>query len=86
MTMRDTQPMVMENEALQALGSGQIAYVRSMTSDDLLTLFPEVPELESGLHLWVLLNADGTPIMLADSREAVLANAAEQHLQTVWLH
>ncbi len=33
-----------------------------------------------------LLAADGTPIMLADSREAVVMNAHEQDLETVSLH
>jgi hypothetical protein len=33
-----------------------------------------------GLELWALLAADGSPIMLADSREAVVLNARENDL------
>jgi hypothetical protein len=36
--------------------------------------------------LFALLGADGTPIMLTDSRDAALANALQQELQTVSLH
>jgi hypothetical protein len=45
-----------------------------------------VPPIAAGLDLWALLGADGTPIMLADSREAVVLNAHENDLETVSLH
>ena len=76
----------MQPGEFKALGAGQIAYVKAMTSDDLTTLFPDAPSMEPGLKLWVLLNADGTPIMLSDSKEVALANAAEHELYTVALH
>jgi hypothetical protein len=38
------------------------------------------------MELWALLGADGTPIMLSDSREAVVLNAHENDLETVSLH
>ncbi|WP_417768007.1 DUF1150 family protein [Stappia sp.] len=83
---RDEEHLEMQPGELKALGAGQIAYVKRMTSDDVSTLFPQAPHMEPGLNLWVLLNADGTPIMLTDSREAALANAAEHELHTVGLH
>jgi hypothetical protein len=73
-------------ESLAGLGGGRIAYVRPMRSDDVRTLFPNVPPIAPGLDLWALLAADGTPIMLADSREAVVMNAHENDLETVSLH
>jgi hypothetical protein len=76
----------MQPGEFKALGAGQIAYVKPMTSDDLTNLFPDAPSMEPGLKLWVLLNADGTPIMLSDSKEVALANAAEHELYTVALH
>ncbi|WP_249692735.1 DUF1150 domain-containing protein [Stappia sp. WLB 29] len=82
----DEQTFTMKPGEFQALGTGQIAYVKPMTSDDLTTLFPQAPRMRPGLNLWVLLNADGTPIMLSDSRETALANAAEHQLHTVALH
>ncbi len=49
-------------------------------------LFPQAPALTPGLDLFALLSASGAPIMLADSRDAVLANALAQDLQPVSLH
>ncbi|MEP0452136.1 MAG: DUF1150 family protein [Roseibium sp.] len=49
-------------------------------------LFPEVPPIQDSTTLWALLNADGTPILLADSREAALANAFEHDLEMVSVH
>ena len=49
-------------------------------------LFPSLPPVADGLELWALLAADGTPIMLADSREAVVMNAHENDLEPMSLH
>ena len=49
--------------------------VKTIRSEDVHTLFPKVPEIEPGLKLFALHAADGTPIMLTDSREAAIANA-----------
>jgi hypothetical protein len=76
----------MEPGEFKALGAGEIAYVKPMTSDTLKALFPDAPDMQPGLRLWVLLNADGTPIMLSDSRDVALANAEEHDLHTVALH
>lgn len=76
----------MTPETLAGLGGGRIAYVRPMSSEEVQTLFPNVPPIAPGLDLWALLAADGTPIMLADSREAVVMNAHENDLETVSLH
>ncbi|WP_349358942.1 DUF1150 family protein [Stappia sp.] len=84
--IRDIERQAMNPGEFKALGAGEIAYVKPMTSDDLSTLFPEAPKMASGLQLWVLLNADGTPIMLSDSKDVALANAAEHDLDTVALH
>jgi hypothetical protein len=76
----------MTPESLAGLGAGAIAYVRPMRSEEVKTLFPNVPPIAPGLELWALLGADGTPIMLSDSREAVVLNAHENDLETVSLH
>ncbi|MEP9376487.1 DUF1150 domain-containing protein [Aquabacter sp. CN5-332] len=73
-------------EALAGLGGGQIAYVRTIRSEDVRRLFPQAPEIAPGLTLFTLHAADGTPIMLTDSREAALANASEHELVTVSVH
>lgn len=72
--------------ALAALGGGHIAYVKGMTSDEVTRIFPHAPRLEPGLKLFALLGADGAPILLTDSREAAVANALANDLETVSLH
>lgn len=68
------------------LGQGAIAYLKPIRSEEVATLFPQAPAIEPGLDLFVLLGADGVPILLTDSRDAALANAMQQQLQTVSLH
>ena len=76
----------MTPEAFAVLGGGKIAYLRPISSEEVRELFPQAPELAPGLKLFVLLNADGTPILLTDSREAALANALQNELTTVSVH
>ena len=69
-----------------ALGTGEVAYVKPMTSDELMRIFPQAPKIESGLQLFTLLSADGAPILVTDSRDAATANAWEHDLKMVSLH
>lgn len=73
-------------EALAALGEGHIAYVKQIRSEDVPGLFPQAPRLAPGVKLFALHAADGTPIMLTDSREAAIANAWSNALETVSVH
>jgi len=73
-------------EALAGLGGGKIAYIKSIRSEDVRALFPQAPQLAPGLKLFALHAADGTPIMVTDSREAALANASDHQLETVSVH
>jgi hypothetical protein len=75
-------------EALAHLGDGHIAYVKTIRSEDVRALFPqaEMPQMAPGQKLFALHAADGTPIMLTDSREAAIANAWSQELETVSVH
>jgi hypothetical protein len=73
-------------EALAVLGGGKLAYVKTIRSEDVQKFFPQAPELPSGSLLYALHAADGTPIMLTDSREAAIANAWSHELETVSVH
>ena len=73
-------------EALAHLGDGQIAYVKAIRSEDVPALFPQAPQIAPGMKLFALHGADGTPIMITDSREAAVANAWSNELQTVSVH
>jgi hypothetical protein len=71
---------------LAALGEGEVAYVKPISSDEVRRIFPQAPELAPGLNLFALLSASGTPILLADSAETAVANAWAHDLRTVSLH
>jgi hypothetical protein len=73
-------------EALALLGGGKIAYVKSIRSEDVSSMFPQAPALQPGMQLFALHAADGTPMMLTDSREAAVASAWSQELETVSVH
>jgi hypothetical protein len=86
MTNNDVTFQTMSAEALALLGGGQIAYVRAIRSEDVQKQFPQVSDVEPGTLLYALHAADGTPIMLTDSREAAVANAWSHQLETVSVH
>src|SRR5258707_12967855 len=65
-------------EALALLGGGKIAYVKMVRSEDVRKQFPQAPQLAPGTLLYALHAADGTPILLTDSREAAIANAKKR--------
>jgi hypothetical protein len=73
-------------EALAQMGDGEIAYVKTIRSEDVPVLFPQAPDIEPGLELFALHAADGTPIMLTDSLEAAVAGAQSNELETVSVH
>jgi hypothetical protein len=76
----------MSPEALAGLGGGKIAYVKAIRSEDVKNLFPEAPQLAPGLRLFALHAADGTPIMVTDTRESAIASAWNHELETVSVH
>jgi len=68
------------------LGGGQVAYVREIKSEQVRGMFPQAPQMAPGMKLFSLHAADGTPIIITDSREAAIANAREHELDTVSVH
>jgi hypothetical protein len=82
----ENKKIEMSQEALAHLGDGRIAYVKAIRSEDVPALFPQAPEIAPGVQLFALHAADGTPMMLTDSREAAVANAWSQELEMVSVH
>jgi hypothetical protein len=82
-TFRET---MISPEALALLGGGKIAYVKTIRSEDVASLFPQAPQIAPGLKLFALHAADGTPIMLTDTRESAVANAWSHELEAVSVH
>jgi len=81
----ESRPLL-TNEQLASLGDGRVAYLKPIRSEDVSRLFPAAPAIQPGLQLFALVAADGTPIIVTDSRDAALANAMSQELEMVSLH
>jgi hypothetical protein len=79
-------PVSISTEALAHLGDGEIAYIKTIRSEDVPAMFPQAPEIAPGLKLFSLHAADGTPIMVTDSHEAAVANALSNELRTLSVH
>ena len=77
---------VMTAQAFAVLGGGKIAYVKPIRSEDVHSLYPEAPQMQPGIRLFALHAADGTPILVTDTREAAVANARTHELETVSVH
>jgi hypothetical protein len=81
-----TEKPAMSPQAFAVLGGGKIAYVKPIRSEDVQDLYPEAPQLQPGMQLFALHAADGTPILVTDSREAAIANAWSHELETLSVH
>jgi hypothetical protein len=81
-----TTKTAMTDQAFSILGGGKIAYVKPIRSEDVHDMYPQAPELQPGLQLFALHAADGTPILVTDTREAAVANAWSNELETVSVH
>jgi hypothetical protein len=76
----------MSAEAFAVFGGTKMAYIRPIRSEDVPFVYPDAPDLEPGLALFALSAADGTAIMITDSREAAVALAEQHQLDTVSVH
>ena len=86
MTNEHTEKPIMSTQAFAVLGGGKIAYVKPIKSDDVHELYPQAPEMQPGMQLFALHAADGTPILVTDTREAAVANAWNNELEAVSVH
>ncbi len=77
---------VMSEIELARLGGGQVAYIKVLSIDEARQLFPAVEGLPSGVRLFALHAADGTPIALTDSRQAALSHAMDGELAVASVH
>jgi hypothetical protein len=73
-------------EALAAMGGGELAYIRAFRAAELRHIFPQSAELHPAVQLFALFGADGTPLMLADTRDAVISGAWQNDLAMATLH
>jgi hypothetical protein len=92
-TKRSRTPAIAEQVApvmseidLARLGGGQVAYIKTLSSDDAKRMFPAIEGLPAGINLYALHAADGTPIALTDTRQAALSHAMDGELEVASLH
>jgi hypothetical protein len=86
MTNEHTEKPIMSSQAFAILGGGKIAYVKPIKSENVHELYPQAPEMQPGMQLFALHAADGTPILVTDTREAAVANACNNELEAVSVH
>jgi hypothetical protein len=76
----------MSMRELAQLGDGKVAYIKVMTHDEAKELFPAVENLPEGIDLFSLHGADGTPLILTDSRQAAIGHALGDELEIASVH
>jgi hypothetical protein len=85
-TQRPAVASVMSEIELARLGGGQVAYIKTLSSDEALRMFPAIEDLPRGINLFALHAADGTPIALTDTRQAALSHAMDGELEIASVH
>lgn len=68
-----------------ALGAGDIVFWRQMPAGELASFIPQAGLAPSSQMLELLMSADGAPVLIADSRDAILdwIEGHEVHLATL---
>ncbi len=77
---------IMSADELQQLGDGEVAYIKTLTSDQAHAMFPSVEGLPDGINLYAVHAADGTPLALTDSMQAALGHALGDELEIASVH
>lgn len=71
---------------LAKLGGGKIAYIRVLDAEEAKKRCPSIEGIPAGVDLFALYAADGTPLALADSRQAAIGHAIGDELEIVPVH
>jgi hypothetical protein len=82
----DSRPIEISPEALAAIGGGEWAYLRKMTGAEIRAKFPGAPDVSAETDFFAVFGADGTPLALADTQQAALANMVANDLTPVAVH
>lgn len=77
---------VMSQRELAALGGGQVAYIKVLSSDEAKRIYPSIDDVPNGISLYALQAADGTPIALTDTLQAAIGHAMGDELQIASVH
>lgn len=77
---------IMSDRELAALGGGRVAYIKQLSSEEAVKLYPSASELPPGVRLFALHAADGSPIALTDTRQAAVGHAMGDELEIASVH
>jgi hypothetical protein len=83
---KEAPPTLMSDRDLAALGGGRIAYIKIMSSDEARRMYPAVDGVPTGINLYALQAADGTPIALTDTLHAAIGHAMGDELELASVH
>jgi len=84
--MNENSQLLMSEIELAHLGTGEVAYIKVLSTDEAEKMFPTVEGLPQGSHLYALHGADGTPIALTDTHQAALGHAMDGELEIASVH
>lgn len=73
-------------DELEQLGGGEVAYIKTLSSEEANEIYPLDDLLPEGISIYALHAADGTPIALTDSMQAALGQALDDELQVTSVH
>lgn len=83
---RDQLRKDMSQSEFAELGGGEVAYIKTLTSDEAHRMYPAIEGLPDGINLYALHAADGTPLALTDSMQAALGHALGDELVIASIH
>lgn len=77
---------IMTDRELAALGGGRVAYIKQLSSEEAMRMYPSASDLPPGIRLFALHAADGSPIALTDTRQAAVGHAKGDELEIASVH
>ena len=85
-SFRSAMLPLMSMRELAKLGDGKVAYIKVMTYDEAQELFPTIEEMPTGADLFSLHAADGTPLLITDSKLSAVGHAIGDELEIAQVH
>jgi len=77
---------VMTEHELATLGGGVVAYIKTLTADEASRMFPTIEGLPTGINLFSLHAADGTPLCITDDFAEATRDPHAVQLRLVSVH
>lgn len=71
---------------LANLGDGKVAYIKIVSGAEAQASYPGVKGIPDDMELFALHSADGTPLVLTDSRQAAMGHALGEDLEITSVH